>query len=235
MHILITRPEDVAIGLAKKLKASGHQVLIDPLLKITPTNPVLPSLTSFQGVITTSRQAICCLAHLTNKRRFPLWCVGKESARVATQLGFQNIHSAAGSAMHLLGVLEKTIPVNGPPLLHAAGDVVRVDLVHLLQEKGIAAERLVLYKTEEATRLSVESCQAILCGTLDVVLFYSPRTAGIFQGLCRAANLQDKCRELTAACLSPAIAKEIEGLPWRDIRIAEETTTDGLLAALNLT
>jgi uroporphyrinogen-III synthase len=234
MHILITRPKDVALTLAGKLKALGHHVLMDPLLKVTPTTPILPPLDAFQGVVTTSQQAIRCLADLTDQRDFLLWCVGKESEQVASQLGFQNIQSAGGSAARLLCALEKTIPVGSLPLLHASGDVIRLDLVRLLREKGIAAHRITLYKTEEATALSHETHQAILADTLDIILFYSPRTARIFQRLCQASHLQGKCVRITAGCLSPAIAQEIESLPWKDIRVAKQTITDDLLIALNL-
>ena len=132
MRILITRPENVALTLARKLGRLGHQVLIDPLVKVVPTNPALPPLDAFQGIVTTSQQAICCLASLTDRRNFPLWCVGKESERIATQQGFQNVQVAGGTAAHLLCALEKAIPVGALPLLYASGTVVRVNLVSCL-------------------------------------------------------------------------------------------------------
>ena len=152
MHILITRPEDSSISLTKLLLSLGHQVTVDPLIHILPMDRkhVLKSFpSSLDVVVTTSQQAIHCLANLILLRDFPLWCVGSESAKVAKDLGFHNIHEAQGSAEDLIDKLLVTRRLfMEKPILHVSGDVIRVDLVKALQDKGIAAQRIIVYKTQ---------------------------------------------------------------------------------------
>lgn len=234
MHILITRPQESAIPLANHLQEQGRQVTIDPLLTFLPipkASLTLPLLSSFDALVTTSQQAIHCLAHLTPERDFPLWCVGGKSASVAKSLGFQNLHTAKGSAQSLVEGLTKALPFQ-KPLLHISGDIIRLDIVKALRKEGVAAERLIVYETQEATHFSKKTLHALETGVLDAVLFYSPRTARIFRRLCQAAHLSHKCASLTAFCLSPAIRGEILDLPWKDMKIAKNPSTDDLLMSL---
>ena len=237
MRVLITRPRESATSLADQLKKLGHQVLIDPLIEIIPLplalHSQLPPLSSFEAIVTTSQQAIRCLSALTPLRDFPLWCVGSESAKVAKDLGFLTIHTAEGSAEDLIIKLIKIIePSCEKTVLHASGDVIRVDVVGALSKKGISAERVIVYKTTEASAFSPETFQALELNTIDVVLFYSPRTGLIFQNLCRLFKLEHYCKTVTAICLSDSIKIAIQDLPWDKIRIAKKTTTDDLLMAL---
>jgi uroporphyrinogen-III synthase len=233
MRVLITRPQESAAALVDELKNLGHQVMIDPLIEIIPLTPDLPPLSSFEAVVTTSQQAIRCLSSLTPLRDFPLWCVGSGSGKVAQDLGFQTIHMAEGSAQDLMiRLMENIDPSCKKTVLHASGDVIRVDMVEALSKRGISAKRVVLYKTAEASAFTQETFQAIKLHTLDAALFYSPRTGHVFQNLCRLSKLEDHCKTLTAICLSNSIKTAIHDLPWKKIRVAKKTTTDDLLIAL---
>lgn len=237
MRVLITRPQESAVSLAHQLKELGHHVIIDPLIEIIPItidlHSQLPPLASFEAVVTTSQQAIRCLSTLTPLRDFPLWCVGSASAKVAKDLGFQIIHTAEGSADDLIEKLTNTIgPSPAKTVLHASGDVMRVNVSEILSKKGIPAQRVILYKTKEANAFSSEAFQALKLNALDAVLFFSPRTGRIFQNLCRLSNLEHHCQPVMAICLSNSIKTAIQNLPWKKIRIAKKTTTDDLLMAL---
>jgi uroporphyrinogen-III synthase len=233
MRVLITRPRENTAFLASQLKDLGHQVTIDPLIEVIPLTPDLPPLSSVQAVVTTSQQAIRRLSTLTLLRDFPLWCVGSESAKVARDSGFQTIHEAGGSAEDLIIKLTEAIdPSSKKTILHASGEVIRVDVVEALTKKGISAKRIVLYKTIEASAFSPETFHALQSNALDAALFYSPRTGRIFQNLCRLSKLEDHCKTLLAICLSDSIKSAIQDLPWKKIQIAKKTTTDDLLMTL---
>lgn len=236
MRILITRPRESAAALANRLQELGHHVTIAPLIHLMPVPKhllKLPPPSFFEAIVTTSQQAIHCLARLTSQRRFPLWCVGDESARIAQELGFQTIHTAEGTAENLVAKLLKTLvlPLQ-KPLLHASGDVIRVNVAEALQAKGIPAQRIVVYKTEEVVTLPSEIQDALKGNKLDATLFYSPRTARIFRNLCQSARLDQCCASLAALCLSEGVAAEIRPLPWKTIQIAKKTSTDDLLMIL---
>lgn len=236
MHVLITRPQECALTLANELQRLGYKTTIDSLIRIIPLSSLdLAPLSSFEAIITTSQQAIRCLANLTNERSFPLWCVGTESAKLASNLGFQNIHTAEGTATNLVTTLAQTIPpFLDKPLLHLSGDVIRIDIVNALQAKGIKAKRTIVYQTQEAKTLSSETYHAIKTRSLEAILFYSPRTAHIFKKLCKEAHLTSYCASLSAICLSNAISQEIQDLCWKKIEVAKKATTDDLLMALKM-
>ncbi len=67
---------------------------------------------------------------------------------------------------------------------------------------------------------------------MDGVLFFSPRTAESFASLCARDGLSERCRTLTAFCLSPAVA-EAAALPWRAVRIAARPDQESLLELLS--
>lgn len=236
MRIIVTRPLESAYPLTTRLQDLGHQVIIDPLIHITPIDPdeVLKFFpATFGTIVTTSQQAIRCLSNLTPQRDFPLWCVGDESAKIAKELGFQNVHAGQGSSEDLLDKLVTSISLPlDKPLIHVSGDVIRVDMVEALRAKGVPSQRVIVYRTQEATALSVETQNALKTSTLDAILFYSPRTGQIFQNLCQCAKLEPFCTTLNALCLSDSIKATILNLPWKNIRIAKKTTTDDLLIAL---
>ena len=236
MRILITRPQENATSLANQLHRLGHHVMIEPLIQILPLSELLlklPPLSSFEAVVTTSQQAVRCLANLTPHRDFSLWCVGTESSRTAKELGFNTIQTAEGSAENLLIKLLKTLilPLE-KPILHVCGDVIRVNVAEVLRSRGIVAQQVIVYKTQEAEAFSEEAHHALKTGILDAALFYSPRTARIFRNLCKALKLEQHCASLTAFCLSDAIKMEIFDLPWKKIQIAKKTSTDDLLMTL---
>jgi len=236
MRILITRPQENATILINRLQELGHHIAIDPLIHFIPIPRHLlafPDPSCFEAIITTSQQAIRCLANLTPQRHFPLWCVGTESAKIAQELEFQNIHTAGGNAQNLIAKLLKTFtsPLQ-KPLLHVSGDVIRVNIADALQENGILTQRIVVYETKEAQTFLHETQCALTERKFDTVLLYSPRTARIFRNLCQAAGLAPCCTSLTALCLSEEVAGQVRDLPWKILHVAKKTSTDELLMVL---
>jgi uroporphyrinogen-III synthase len=210
------------------------------LLRIISVNPpaILPE--KFQAFVTTSQHAVQRLSESTRDREKTLWCVGSESAEVARSLGFTTVYDGGGSACALLRTLSRahlssplSSSLSSPlPFLYLSGKTVRVDIPALLAEKGILAERVIVYETIEAQSFSAQTLHALATGNLEAVLFYSPVTAFLFNGLCKKARLEVCCKNVTALCLSEAIGNEIIDLPWKKTVIAQKTTTDDLLMSL---
>ncbi len=74
---------------------------------------------------------------------------------------------------------------------------------------------------------------ALRTARLDAVLLFSPRTAALFAALVQAAGLEPGLRRVVAACLSPAVAAEVAGLPLRAVRVAEARDQKALLRRLD--
>jgi uroporphyrinogen-III synthase len=155
--------------------------------------------------------------------------VGPASAGVAADLGFADVTAAGGDLESLAANVASRLDPAGGPLVHAAGSVLSGDLAALLEAKGFAVRRLVLYDARPAARLAPETEAALRAGMLDAALFFSPRTARTFVSLVGASGLDRSCLEFQALCLSNAVAAALDPLPLRRRAVAAHTTTAALL------
>jgi uroporphyrinogen-III synthase len=233
MRLLITRPQEDAAELAAELARRGHEVLIEPLLEIEPVEPKpeLP-LDGVQAVLLTSANGARALAATTERRDLPVLAVGERTAEAARAAGFAQVASASGDVEDLARLARETLNPAQGKLLHIGGTAVAGDLVGALAGAGFQAERIALYDARPATALSGATMAALGRGDLDGVLLFSPRSAATFVDLVKAADLADACRRLTAYCLSPAVAKALDGLGFAATRVAERPEQAALLALI---
>src|ERR1043166_9092920 len=98
MRLLITRPEADAARTAQALRASGHEVLAAPLLRIEPVDADFGA--SFDAVLFTSANAARALmSHPRRRELTQCACltVGDRSAHAARAAGFARVESADGA------------------------------------------------------------------------------------------------------------------------------------------
>lgn len=232
MRLLITRPADDARALASALTARGHEVLADPVLEIVPAADEAPALEDVQALLATSVNGVRAFAALTERRNLRLLAVGKATAEAAVALGFSKVACAEGDATKLALLASETLDPKKGTLLHIVGRDTTGDLKGLLEKRGFAVRRHVLYVARAARALSTETQARLTGDTLDGVLFFSPRSVRIFLSLAEAATLTPRFQRLTAFCLSPAIAEAARRVSWAEIRIAEHPEEEALLAVI---
>jgi uroporphyrinogen-III synthase len=75
--------------------------------------------------------------------------------------------------------------------------------------------------------VAASALPAVFSGPLDAVTFHSPRAAETFVALGAPKSV-----ELTAACLSEAIAAAARAVPWKRLIVASAPREDALLDAL---
>lgn len=233
MRLLITRPEEDARPLADALAGRGVETVTAPLLSIEIDSGPPLDMTGVAGVLITSANGARALAARTNRRDLPAYAVGDASARQARAEGFTDVHSAGGDVDDLARVVAETADPAAGALLHAAGSRVAGDLKGLLEARGFACRRAVLYRAETARALPAAACAALADGSVDGVLFFSPRTAATFVRLVEAAGLASACVALTAYCLSDAVAEQAGALPWRRAVVAARPDQASLIAAID--
>ena len=219
---LLTRPRPDSENLAALLRARGVDSLIDPVINIMPLEGAsLPPLEAVQALLLTSANGVRALAALLapedKAHDKPLLAVGTATAEAARAAGFRNIESAGGDVEALAALAIERLDPAGGPLLHIAGTRVAGDLAAKLGAHGFEVRRECLYRAEANKSLSTETREALAASRIDMVLFFSPRSARGFVKLIRAV---DSLTQITAICLSPAVAEEIAGLTWRRIRTA---------------
>jgi uroporphyrinogen-III synthase len=233
MRILVTRPREESERLARRLEAKGHDVLIEPLFTIEPQPDEPLDLDGVRALLMTSANGVRAFAQRSPRRDLRVFAVGDATAEMARASGFGDVESAGGDVDDLARlVCDRVRPEDGA-LLHAAGSVVAGDLAGALEAAGFTVRRAVLYRAEPVPAFSDAAAGALRDGRLDVVMFFSPRTARVFVSLARAAGVEGAAAHMALLGLSPAVVDAAGELPWAVREAAEAPTEDALVAAVD--
>ena len=236
MRALITRPEEDAAPLAEALAARQIEVMIEPLLVVRVLADVAVDLDGVQALLFTSANGVRAFAARSARRDIGVLAVGDASAAAAREAGFNHVESAGGDVADLVRLIKARLDPKAGALFHAAGSVVAGDLAGQLAEAGYQLRRVMLYEAKPADTLSPETLAALADRSIDLVLFFSPRTATNFVELVRKAadpRVTAGCAVATALCLSPAVAKAAGAITWKSVRSAEKPDLPALLSLVD--
>lgn len=233
MRALITRPKADAVALEHALHDRGIDTLAEPMLTIEPVPGAAIDLAGAQALLFTSSNGVRAFAALSDRRDIPAFAVGDATARTCRELGFAEVRSAGGDVDDLAALARRGCRPDGGRLVHVAGSVSVGDLGGALRAAGFDVTRAAVYRARPAAAPSAALRQALGDGSIDFVLFFSPRTASTFVSLVRAAGLDGACGAIDALCLSPAVAARAGEIRWRRIAVAAAPTQAALLAALD--
>jgi len=233
MRVLVTRPIEDAAPLMGALARLGHEGVAAPLLEINLIAGERLKLDGVQAILFTSANGVRAFAARSHERELPALCVGDATAREAFALGFEQVKSASGdvTALAELAIAELN-PALGA-LLHPAGSRVAGDLSEVVQSAGFVYRREILYRAVKIENLPEVAIGALSTDTADGVLLFSPRTGAAFVQLIDKSDLRAHLMNVSAYCLSTAVAEEISALPWKKILIAERPDQASLLALLD--
>ena len=250
MHILITRPEPDASEMQAELQSLGHEVSIDPVMRIEPLPIAAEALHGAQALVATSRNAIRALsqsAARTTALALPLFAVGPGTAALARAEGFTQVIAGDGGARELPPLIAAMADPAKGPLVHIAGAVLAFDLVSALSAAGYDAHKLIAYQAVAATSLAPPTLARISRGEIDAVVLMSPRAAATFAQLLRKAGggllegaemtskeaLINQCASrLTYLCLSRSVAEALGSPAPGRIEIAATPNSAAMLAAI---
>ncbi|MGB0670075.1 MAG: uroporphyrinogen-III synthase [Rhodospirillales bacterium] len=230
---MLTRPAADSTLLARHLADRGHRCLIDALLDIRNQPGPALNLDGVQGLLVTSANGIRAFALRNAVRDLPVKAVGAASAEAARLLGFNDVASAEGDVESLAGLVAGTCDPAAGRWLHPAGSKLAGDLGGRLERAGFGYEKATLYEAVTADALKPETRQALNDGNLDGVLLYSPRTARTFAELVVKAGLDAAARNLSAFCLSAAVAERLTPLGLSRCRIARRPDEAALFDLLD--
>ncbi|MDV7340860.1 uroporphyrinogen-III synthase [Terasakiella sp. A23] len=238
MRLLVTRPKEDADPLVKILKSKGHEAVTFPLLTIKGEADGAKALADLkvadiQAILVTSANGVRHLASADKRRSFKILAVGDASAKAASEAGFKSVESATGDVEALAKLAkEKCDPKKGK-LIHVAGSRIAGDLKGLLEKDGFEYVRVVLYSADKTTDLSLTLKKDISAGTINGVLLYSPRTATAFVELAEKAKIKSSLKNLSAFCLSKAVADKLKDAGFKEIITAKTPDQDALVACLS--
>ena len=229
---MVTRPREDAQSLAEALTELGIEPVLEPLMSIDYFAGTPLDLDGVQALLATSANGVRAFARRDPRRNLPVFAVGDASARAADLAGFTAVTSASGDVTALAALVRQRLYGDGGALLHVAGSSLAGDLAGMLAGHGFTCRREVLYRARPSRALTAGAVRDLEQGTLDGVVFFSPRTAAAFAGLIRQGGLEGTVARLAAFCLSPAVAEEARALSWGRVVIAGKPEQDALVLAI---
>jgi uroporphyrinogen-III synthase len=232
MRLLLTRPRSEAEGLAKALAERGIESLIAPVMEIMPLTLELPENAKYQAVMLTSGNAVDALISAGLSADLPVFCVGDATARRLATTSFKDVRSAAGMSDDLVELVSRDLSPNGDPVLYLSGMMIAADIGAALVEAGFTIDRRVVYRAQAIEKPDEAVTVALADGSVDGVMFYSPRSARIFLDHLKHAKLELMAKEMTAYCISSAAADTARALTWRKVAVASRPNQVDLLALL---
>lgn len=225
--VLLTRPKAESESFAAALTARfGERVrpVVAPLLAPRYLEADLPAK-DYCGVVFTSAQAVEGARRLGVQLPRRAWCVGRKTAEVAREAGFDAI-SADGDADSLIKVI-KSDPPNGR-ILYLRGVDTRGNISESLSYSGISTDVAIVY-AQEAQPLDSATLAVLSAPSNLIVPLFSPRTATLF----RAALPTDTKARLHLATMSAAVAQPLQGLPHAALVIARRPDAKAMLDAVD--
>lgn len=227
MHrVLLIRPLEDALPIAKTLELKGVESLIYPLFKARFLP--IPLLKSPQALILTSKNALRAIEEYKELKKIPLYAVGDQTARFAQDKGFSNVLSASGTHQELTElILGHAHPQKGV-LWHLSGEVIRGNIVNELRSKGFEAERHIVYQIIEADNFPDALLFDIQNKKISHIMFFSPHTTAIFVNLLNKNALEKLAYEMTALCLSQEVVELARVLTWKKIWVSPQPAAQNM-------
>jgi len=233
MHLWVTRPIEDAGQLRAQLIARGHQVSLEPLLRVEYTNEDDIELEDAQALIATSRNALRALAGRPEEadcKRLPLFVVGRGTAQVAQSMGFETVIEGPSNAGALLGLILNIANVNDGALIHLSAENVAYNLCEELRHLGYHVFQPVLYRTVKVTSLSDTLLRQLHSGSIDGILLFSGRTADAYVEAVNHEEITSIARQMTHYCLSQQVAERLSPLNPLTIQVSEAPNIQSMLA-----
>ena len=233
MRVLITRPQPDADLFAAMCRQAGLASVTAPLMTVQFRDNW--RLNETAGALAfTSANGVRAFARANSRIDLPAFCVGAATAAAARESGLATIFEADGDVVSLAAVIAAKVRAFSGPVIHIAGARRAGDLIALLKQHGVKADRVVAYETEEAAALPAPAREAIEAEDNLSVAFFSPRTARLFLSLVAEANLTERLTRHRAACLSEPVAEIAGAANWAGIGVADNRASDAMIALLRM-
>ena len=231
MRLLVTRPEPDGARTADVLRASGHEVLLAPLLHIETAPDAELGAGPWAAILLTSGNGARAAASHRRRgelMRLPVLTVGHASADAARAAGFADVASADGDGRDLARLAAQRFKNGGKPLLYLAGEDRARDLVGDLAAQGLTAQAVVVYRAAKAAHFPEPARAALEAGKVDGVLHFSGRSVESYLDCAR--ELRGPALAPVHYCLSARAAAPLQAAGAMRIRIAARPDEASLLA-----
>jgi uroporphyrinogen-III synthase len=235
MQVLLTRPERQARATADRLTRCGHEVWVEPLLKIRHMQFALSETTRYAAVVVTSANGVGALeesGHWPALRELPFYCVGHRTASMARLAGVRSVISAGGDVGDLATCLRAAQLPQQSTILYAVGENRAGNLENTLDEGDPHLDMHIVYMAEPVQNLTQALATALRHGRIDCALAYSARSLTVLIKCCARAQVMNELKELTVIAISDQAAYPGRAADFANLVISEQPDEDSLLHKL---
>jgi uroporphyrinogen-III synthase len=232
-RVLVLRPEPDASRTARKLGEIGFQAIIAPLFAVANSGEAPPA-GPFEAALVTSAhgaQRLGAGAAFT----LPVFAIGAQTARVAAEAGFSQIHIADSDRHSLVELVAGALPA-GASLIAALGRDRHEDWIGELVRRGYRIAVWTAYEAKAVTALPAKAREALDsqrhgAGKLSI-LHFSQRGADTFLSLSDLAGYGPEARAARHVAISAEVAATLVAAGAGDVAIAQEPTQGAMLDTL---
>ena len=219
---------------AARLAAMGHEVMVQPMLRIVFAPPP-EDIPEPAALIATSRNGARALAAWPAAaawRATPLFVTGEGTARTAIDAGFTDVRPGGADAAALANRIVRDLQKGDGPILYAAARDRTGALAGGLNAAGYDVRTVEAYRAEPVTELDPPSPKrsAPERDRRHPVLLAADGAA--FVAAMEAAGLADSLRGLACYALSGRVAEPLHRFDGAIVRIAENPDSGGLMALI---
>lgn len=240
MRILVTRPEPDATAQADVLQSRGHTPIVSPMLEIVLLPDALnANLQNCTALVVTSRNALRALKQVEIPVALfdrPVFCVGRRTAEMASELGFRNVQHGETDSQGVLPLIAAKMAPGAGKIARLTGDIpsnTPHELSSALRASGYQVIDVTCYRTTLHPEFTGEVSAALDHGDIDLVLLMSPLTAQSYVQAFTTAGLTIQSDKPRYVCISKSVADELVGFPQSCKLIADKPNHSGLLSVVD--
>ncbi len=222
--VLITRPRDQAEEFAATVTACGAVPFFAPLLDIRKVPHDIGTVPRVDALVITSRNAMPDVFP-DQWVSLPVYCVGAATAKLYRANGGQGLIDQAEDASHLLPRLRESPQAS---FLYLRGVDITENIAAQLPHK--ICHEIITYRADSINVLPPEIAGQF--ASLDIVTFFSGRTAAAFSDIVTGTPFMEYLSHMTALSLSDKVLNSVHHLGWKQMLVAPKPDIDGMAQAL---
>lgn len=230
MRVLVTRAGEDAARTAARLRDSGHEAILSPVLRVAATGAALPTQV-FDALLATSAHAFEGVDRPPHAwEGAALLVVGARTAERARSRGFGAAEAVAPDVSALLAAMDERFP---PPIrfLYLAGRDRKPELEAGLHARGHEVVTVETYAAHTADALTAEARAGLEVGAIEAALHYSRRSADLLCDLVAKAGLEAGAARAVHLAISADAAAPLQARGW-PARVAARPDEEALLDLL---
>jgi len=224
MNILIPRPYNLAINSQIKISKSGKKSVIIPFIKIKYLDVKIED-NHYDYIILTSQNSIATFENNPWMKDKSILVVGEKTKEILLKKDCKKILLNEENVGDLIDSICEKIPVSSN-MLYICGDHLSYDLKSSLKSKAYNVTSKVVYNSDAIIELTKSEINQIN-NVVEIVMFYSPRTAKIFADLVLKYNFYT--RNKVAICISDRCVDSVIKLKWKEIKVSSAANETKML------